>query len=222
MFGRYALRATEAEFEGHFKPKQRLVLHPRYNISPFETVPTLLGEDRVLLFMRWGLVPNWSSRFEPESGLFNLDLDLLMQKPGFKRLLESKRCLIPADGFYCWKAFGNKKYPYFFSLPAFPVFAFAAIWDTWQAPNGEKFDSFAIITREIGTINSSKEGAARFPIILDPKHYVMWLQQKKVTAETLLPLLQGDQSIQLQVFPVSTAVNNPKNNTPQCVVPLVE
>ena len=96
--------------------------------------------------MRWGLVPRWRRIARLGTGMINARAETISEKPSFRRLLESRRCLIPADGFYEWRREGSAKVPVWFHLKEKEPFAFAGLWDVWRDVEGEILHTFTIIT----------------------------------------------------------------------------
>jgi putative SOS response-associated peptidase YedK len=109
MCGRYTATFDKRELESYLGlSAEHLDFHPRYNIAPTQSVPVQseVAGNRTLSLMRWGLKPRWSKHL-----LINARAETLDQKPSFRPLL-AQRCLVPADGFFEWKAFGRTKVPY--------------------------------------------------------------------------------------------------------------
>ena len=106
------------------------VLAPRYNIAPSQEVPVIVQNEGInqLKPMKWGLVPSWAP--EPSIGnhMINARAETITEKPSYRRLVESKRCVIPANGFYEWRREGSSKVPVLFYLKNKQPFAFAGLW----------------------------------------------------------------------------------------------
>lgn len=217
MCGRFTLRATPAELMQIFKTLREANWSPRYNISPTQAVAVIrkVQEGRALSLMRWGLVPTWSK--DPKSGppLINARAETVASKPSFRDSFRKRRCLIPADGFYEWKATGPKtKQPYHISFADGRPFAFAGLWDHWE--QGETaIDSCTIITtaanEQMRTLHE------RMPVILQPEDYDRWLDPEQKNAAALEALLVPFEPEPLTIRPVSTLVNSPRNDAPECL-----
>lgn len=194
MCGRFTLKARSAEVAKALGVPE-LLFEPRYNIAPTQEVLVVHseGDDKVMSPMRWGLVPSWS---KDGKGMINARAEGVAKKPSFRTSFRKRRCLIPADGFYEWKAVERKKQPFYFHLPDSRVFAFAGLWDPWQGQDG-----CAIVTAEAnGVVHAVHD---RMPVILDD--FAAWLDPDN-SEEDLLKLLRpyaGDMS----VHPVSMRVN---------------
>src|SRR5919108_1990433 len=126
---------------------------PRYNIAPEQTVsneqkvPVIVreGNSNQCRLMVWGLIPHWA--MDPTIGnqMINTRAETLMEKAAFKDLVGSRRCIIPADGFYEWRKEGKRKVPMWVHLSSKEPFALAGLWDVWRSPNGKRVESFTII-----------------------------------------------------------------------------
>lgn len=86
---------------------------PTYNAAPMQQIPAVIntGSSNKLGELRWGLVPSWAKDSKIGSKMINARAESLLEKPSFKRLVSSRRCIIPSDGFYEWKVQGNSKQP---------------------------------------------------------------------------------------------------------------
>jgi putative SOS response-associated peptidase YedK len=142
------------------------------------------------------------------------------KKPSFRGSFKYKRCLIPADGFYEWQArYGKKtKIPYFIHMKDRAPFAIAGLWDEWHSPDGGILRTCTIITTEPNELMFTLHN--RMPVILDEKDYDQWLDPAPQTPENLLPLIKPFPADKMSAYPVSTLVNKPGNDHPECVVPI--
>ncbi len=195
-------------------------LNPRYNIAPRQEVPIVVGEDkRVLKMMRWGLVPFWSKDESIGDNMINARAETVTQKLSFKNSFKERRCLVLVDGFYEWKDDEKKgsKIPYRFVLKSREPFAFAGLWDIWKKPGGNTLLSFTIITTEANDLIHTIHN--RMPVILSEKNEDIWLDQDMKDDNRLLPLLVPYPSDHMQAYEVSTLVNSPKNDSPECIEP---
>jgi len=195
-------------------------LGPSYNVAPGQLVQTVVVVQgaRVLAPMRWGLIPSWAK--EPAIGnrLINARAETAAEKPSFRKALRERRCLILADGFYEWKTAGGRKRPWHITLADRPVFAFAGLWERWTSPEGEVIRSCAILTVEANDFMRPLH--ARMPVILPEPDEAAWLDPAQKDPAALQPLLRPYPSETLRGCEVSTWVNSPANNTPQCVLPM--
>lgn len=191
---------------------------PRYNIAPTQNV-LLVHHDadgkQVLDEARWWLVPFWAKEM-PKATLFNARSETAPTTPAFREAFKSRRCLIPADGFYEWtvNAEDEKKDPWYIVQPGGAPFSFAGLW----AHNDKlAITSCTILTAEAE--KSMKQLHSRQPVILDPEFYDAWL-----SAETTVPeateLLKHDLDGQLQFHRVSRDVNSSKFQDATAINPL--
>ena len=96
-------------------------------------------------------------------------------------------------------------------------FAFAGLWDEWHSPDGDTLRTCTIITTTPNELMSTLHN--RMPVILDKRNYADWLDPAPQTPENLLPLIQPFPADRMSAYPVSTLVNAPGNDRPECVVP---
>lgn len=202
------------------------LLAPRYNIAPSQVVPVIIEEGdgrggatqvsnlryNVALF-QWGLVPSWSTE---SIGFINARAETLEEKPSFAESFRTRRCLIPADGFYEWKRKGKWKQPYFFQLQDENQFAFAGIWDRWERDD-LSITSCAIITTTPNELLADIHD--RMPVILSHENQQKWLRNDADPRE-LKALLAPYPADAMKSFPVSERVNSALVDEPQLVEPI--
>jgi putative SOS response-associated peptidase YedK len=195
---------------------------PRYNIAPSQDVPVVVRnkERNELRPMRWGLVPSWAQDRSAGPGLINARAETLLEKPSFKHLVSSRRCLVPADGFYEWRREGRAKVPLWIHLKKREPFALAGLWDCWlDRDNGSELYSFTIVTTEANALLRPIHN--RMPVIYDKDMGMQWLEesfgdQPMILAAVLRPL----PSDLMEAHEVSTLVNSPDNDTAECIQPV--
>lgn len=188
---------------------------PSYNIAPTQTTPVLLSNgDRHVKPMRWGLVPSWAREIPQGSQMINARAETLLEKPSFRRLVPRRRCVVLTDGFFEWKKGAISKVPHYIHDPSGAILPMAGLWDIWSGPEGDKLHSYTIITTEP---NSQVEPIHnRMPVILETRDLDPWLRTDEYGPEEAVTLLKPFVG-QLEIFPVSTFVNSPTNNSPECV-----
>jgi putative SOS response-associated peptidase YedK len=221
MCGRYTLRAPGKVVADLFGLAEEPPLRPRYNIAPTQPVPVVRvlranpqTKQRELVPLRWGLIPPWASDPAIGNRLINARAETVASKPAFRGALRRRRCLVPADGFYEWRKEGSKKQPVYVRRKDGQPFAFAGLWERWER-EGEVIESCAIITT--GANDLMAEFHDRMPVILDPKDYGVWLDPGVQDPKVLGPLLRPYPGDEMEVYPVSTLVNNPRHEDPRCV-----
>ncbi len=175
------------------------------------------GVGRELALPRWGLVPSWSAG--PDSGysMINARAETVATKPAFRRAFRQRRCLVPADGFYEWAKVGTRKQPYFIRLRSGEQpMAFAGLWEHWASHTGQDvIESFTIIVTEANDL--LRPIHQRMPVILAADDYGRWLDPEAADGRELLRLCPPES---LEAHPVSTRVNNPRNNDHGLVEPV--
>ena len=182
---------------------------PRYNIAPTQNVVTILSNGATHLdLLRWGLIPSWAKDESIGSKMINARAETLAEKPSFKRLLTSKRCLVVADGFYEWKKEQGGKTPMYITLKSNEPFAFAGLWDTWKSPDGEQIRTCTLITTQPNELVASIHN--RMPAILSYEAREEWLDPSLHDEHVLLPLLTSYPAEEMSARPVSRLVNNPQ------------
>ena len=164
------------------------------NIAPAQEVLAIIryaDENRLDKF-HWGLVPFWAKDVSIGNRLINARVETIAEKPSFRNAFKSRRCLIPADGFYEWEGDKGQKQPFFITLPDRKPFAFAGLWETWQ--NKDSLDalykSCTIITTRAS--QSFSKIHHRMPIILRPQVYQQWLDPENQNTVELVDLLKNE------------------------------
>ncbi|MGH2857232.1 MAG: SOS response-associated peptidase [Solirubrobacteraceae bacterium] len=221
MCGRYTL-ATPDPFDvrARFPIGDSVEVRRRFNVAPGDEVLAVTtdkeGEPRGEL-LRWGLVPSWATA--PDTGLkmINARVETVAERPAFKRAFERWRCLIPADGFYEWqRAGGGPKRPFHITDEHGALFAFAGLWSVWHAPHGGTLRSCTILTtaanRAIAQLHD------RMPVILAPEYEAAWLDVSS-PRDALDAVLAGLPAQRTVLTEVSTAVNDARCDSPDCLAP---
>jgi putative SOS response-associated peptidase YedK len=224
MCGRFTLHAKPADVAEHFGLDEIPddLFEERYNIAPSQTVATVRLDDtgkRTLRMNKWGLIPAWSKDAKIGFSLTNARAETVDEKPAFRSAFKSKRCLIPTDGFFEWKATGGKhKQPYHFRRIDGKLLGFAGLWERWKNPEGQVIETCSIITTSAnGVVRPVHD---RMPVILDPANYGEWLGPR-TGAEDLLQLLRPAPDEAMTAVAVSGYVSNARNQGPQCVLPVI-
>jgi|AMFO01.1.fsa_nt_gi putative SOS response-associated peptidase YedK len=221
MCGRFTLTARLELLEERFAFQATdLPYTPSYNIAPGQPVLTVIHaeEGSRARYARWGLVPSWAKDPAIGNRMINARVETVADKPSFRQALRRQRCLVLADGFYEWQHLGKTKQPMYISLHGHRPFAFAGLWDVWQAPTGTPLYTCTILTTTANTL--LRPVHHRMPVLLDPAAEAYWLDQNIETPDILLPLLQPYPPAQMQMHPVTRLVNSPLHNSPACITPL--
>ena len=217
MCGRYRLSRRKQVVEEYFEANSdEEDWSPRYNVAPTQPVATVrqAGTSRVLSMMRWGMVPSWAKDLSIGGSLINARSETLLDKPAFRDAFRTRRCLIPADGFYEWKKAGKERQPYHFGMNDGALFAFAGLWDRWRSPTGQMLESCSILTTVPNAL--LKDVHDRMPVILPSRHYVTWLTAPATEAQRLTDLLVPFDANLMKRYAVSSLVNKAQNEVPEC------
>lgn len=222
MCGRFRVARKKEILEESFGVEEvvdDLEWSPRYNVAPTQPIAVIRQHGarpvRRLSQMRWGLIPYWAK--EPGIGkMINARAEGVAERPAFRDALRSRRCLIPADGFYEWKREGKQKLPYCITMANDSMFAFAGLWDRWKSPQGKVVESCAILTTEANEL--LREIHDRMPVILAPEEYDLWLDPKFTRVEEILPLLKPHPASAMRMYRVSLRVNQVNNDDAECAV----
>lgn len=220
MCGRFTLTSTPARLRERFRLEEAPEeLTPRFNIAPSQEVLVIANRDRRLLRpARWGLVPAWAR--DPAIGhrLINARAETLAARPAFRDALARRRCLVPADGFYEWQRQGRaKRQPFHVRARDGAPLALAGLWEVWRPADGPALASCAIVTVAANATVAPIHD--RMPAILPPAAWDAWLDPRQRDAADLAPLLVPCGDEVLEAVPVSTWVNSPAHDGPQCLAP---
>lgn len=196
---------------------------PRFNISPTQRVAVVPNRaERRVEHFRWGLIPPWAKDETIGNRMINARAETIAEKPSFKRALLARRCLVLADGFFEWRRQGDAKVktPIYVRMRSGEPFAFAGLWETWKGPDGDVVPSCTIITT--GPNDLMKTIHHRMPVILARDTYDVWLAPERGAQPALCDLLLPFSADEMEAYPVSRWVNNPKNDGPRCIEPANE
>jgi len=223
MCGRYRLSRRKQVIEEYFDcPSDDLDWVPHYNIAPTQPVPVIRQHPREpvrkLSLMNWGLIPSWAKDSSVSASMINARSETAHAKPAFRDALRSRRCLIPADGFYEWVRTAKPKQPYCFEVNDGELFAFAGLWDGWKDPNGNWIRTCSILTTTPNAVTSAVHD--RMPVILDAKDYDVWLDPGLKNIGAVSDLLKPCDAQSMRCYPVSTRINNVQNDDVECCRPV--
>jgi putative SOS response-associated peptidase YedK len=224
MCGRFTLTQPPEAIAKAFDLAVAPILEPQYNIAPTQMVAAVLfkpeSENRQFQQLRWGLIPSWAKDPGMGAKLINARAETVAEKPAFRSAFKHRRCLVVADGFYEWHRENGKKQPYYFRLQDGQPFGFAGLWEQWKSPQGEEISSCTILTTEANDLLQTIH--ERMPVIIQPKDYDLWLNPEVQTQQPLQQLLQPYEPEAMTAYPVSTLVNSPKHNSPECIIASAE
>ena len=222
MCGRFSQTASPEVIAQQFELTDPPLFTPRYNIAPSQSIAAIrIDPDtttRTLVMLRWGLIPSWAKDPKIAHQCINAKAETVAEKPSFRSAFKKRRCLVIATGFYEWQVQGHAKQPMWIGLKSRRPFAFAGLWEQWQPPDGAVIESCTIITTTPNDLMAPIHN--RMPVILAPPSYDQWLDPAFQRLEPLNALLRSYPSEALTVCPVSTLVNNPRHDAPECLEPL--
>ncbi|MBY0012842.1 SOS response-associated peptidase [Paenibacillus typhae] len=219
MCGRYTITVSLDELMLRYFIEGTPLIHytPKYNAAPVQQIPAVIhdGTRNRLGELRWGLVPSWSRDDKGGSTRINARAETLLEKASFKGLIRSRRCIIPADGFYEWKQGPEGKQPMRIVLPERRIFSLAGLYDIRVDEEGNRLSTCTIITTEPNSLMADIHN--RMPVILTPEAETQWLDRSNEDIPSLLRLLQPYDSSQMRAYPVSAAVGNVRNDYPELI-----
>lgn len=250
MCGRYASSRRPEDLAEEFEIDRSTLtetvakpLAPDYNVAPTKEVyavverpavaddPTRATPQRQLRVLRWGLVPFWAKDPSIGSRMINARMETVAEKPAYRQAFARRRCLLPADGFYEWyptqrTGKGGKplKQPFYIHPRDGSVMAMAGLYEIWRDPTRADDDP-ARFRWTCTVLTTTAEDAVghvhdRMPLVVPADRYDAWLDPDRTDTEDLVSLLVAPEPGGLEVQPVSTAVNNVRNNGPELVEPI--
>ncbi len=224
LCGRYTLSVPLSNLVDSFdlRPPE-FEYPPRFNIAPTQDAPVIAQDQdgRRMGLLRWGLVPSWAKDPAMGSRLINARSETVSDKPAFRRAFHRRRCLVPADGFFEWKKEGGEgatkspKTPYWIHLAGREPFVMAGLWEKWDLGEAAPLYTFTILTTDAAP--AIREIHPRMPVILPLHASDGWLDPNASPGD-LLPLLRPFRE-GIRAYPVSTQVNSPRNDVPDCIEP---
>jgi putative SOS response-associated peptidase YedK len=219
MCGRYSLdRPKEVQAHFDFVDWHERRVEPRFNIAPTQEILTIVqhpdGPPEPQL-ASWGLRPHWLDPDSRRRPPINARAEHVASSGMFKGALARTRCLIPATGFFEWRAEpgGKGKTPMHIQLKDGAPFALAGLW----LPGKDGGPTATVITTQANTFMRSIH--QRMPVILAPEDERLWLDPSVTEAEAVLPLLRPYASEAMVAWPVRPLVNAVKNDGPELLVP---
>jgi putative SOS response-associated peptidase YedK len=214
-------------------------LRASYNVAPTDSVPAVLqrpltkGEEPVrrLVCLRWGLVPSWAKSPSIGNRMINARAETVADKPAFKRAFAARRCLLPADGYFEWYPTSQRgrngkpvKQPFFIHPRDGGVLAMAGLYEIWRDPAKERDDPSAWLWTSTVLTTTAEDAVGhvhdRMPLLVEPHRWQAWLDPAEADRDRLLELLVPAAPGRLEAYPVSTEVNNVRNEGAQLIEPL--
>jgi putative SOS response-associated peptidase YedK len=222
MCGRYRLSRRKQLVEQYFAASGDEDWNPRHNIAPTQPVPIIRQHPkeprRDLSLVRWGLISLWAKDASGPAQMINARSETAGTKPAFREALASRRCLVPADGFYEWRRTGTTKQPICFEVNDGELFTFAGLWDRWKDPAGQWIKSCSILTTTPNAVTAAVHD--RMPVILDRADYDLWLDPGMKDVDTVSEMLNPYDARAMRSYPVSNRVNHVANDDADCAKPI--
>lgn len=219
MCGRYAIEMLDKEYQAFMR--RVLKAEPpeakaRYNVAPSQLAPVLRVVEGAPRWeeLRWGFRPAWLK--EKHKAQINARAETVFESRMFKSSALSRRCIVPASGWYEWQATGTgRKQPFYIHRADGGTLSFAGIWTTWRDEAGQEEHSFAILTTDANPLIEAIHD--RMPVILSEKDFGAWLDPEFQDVKKLAALLRPYTPKDLEAYSVSTYVNSPRNTGEQCI-----
>jgi putative SOS response-associated peptidase YedK len=215
--GRYALHNLPEVVALQFGLTELPAFEARYNIAPSSNVLVISSQQDgqpLATTMRWGLIPSWAKDASIGNKLANARAETLAGKPAFRSAFRHRRCLIPASGFYEWKPVAGRKQPYYVRPADHGLFVFAGLYEVWLSPEG-LLRTCTILTTDANALMQSIHN--RMPVIVAPEDYRRWLDPGNTTGAGLGDVLAPYPAEHMLAYPVSTRVNNARNEDPALI-----
>lgn len=222
MCTRFMLRRPAAEIAAALGVTDFPGPLPRFNAAPRQRLPVLRaaasprGTAREVVLARWALVPAWSPTPVTATALVNARAETAATKPAFRDAFRQRRCAIPADGFFEWKRGAGGPMPWLFEYRDHELLLLAGLWERWQGPGAEAFDSFALLTTSPNAAVAPLHD--RMPVLLPAAALDRWLAPT-TPPETLAPLLHPCPAELLHARPVNPRLNNVAHDDETCLAP---
>jgi putative SOS response-associated peptidase YedK len=150
--------------------------------------------------------------------MINARAETVDTKPAYRNAFKQRRCLIPAEGFYEWKAEERGKTPYLIRRSDGAPFAMAGLWETWKGPDGAPLESCTVVVTDANALLRALHD--RMPVVLAPEDYAAWLDPGNQDAAGVLTMLRSAEPAAWQGRQVSRKVNSPKNDSPDLLEPV--
>jgi putative SOS response-associated peptidase YedK len=187
---------------------------PNYNVCPTNAVAVVTSEGgaRRLRAMRWGFIPGWYKAPNDGPLIINARADTVATKPAFREAVRSRRCILPASGFYEWsEGPQGERLPWYFTRSDGAPMALAGVWQRWQ-----DMDTVAIVSTEAGAGMAGLHH--REPVILEAADWPLWLGEAGHGAAVLMRAAQP--GVLAPPFRVDARVNSNRATGPDLIAPL--
>ena len=212
MCSRYFLDADGNVIAFTFQVPVHDRIRKRYNIAPTQEAPVIRSAregGREVAMLRWGLVPFWARDPSVATRMINARSETVKEKPAFRQAFRSRRCAIPASGFYEWTGEPRRRVPHAITVEGRPLVAFAGLWECWKDAQGSPLETFTILTTAANPFMAPMHD--RMPAILAQGDLDAWLAGSTEEAwKAIRPYAERP----MREREVSRALNNPRNESP--------
>lgn len=223
MCGRYATTRSSADLADLFEAADETgeSLAPDYNLAPTDPAPIVRMSERVggrvVSAARWGLVPAWAKDTRGAARMINARAETVATSSAFARSFTTRRCLIPADGWYEWvRQEAGGKQAYFMTPRDGGVLVFAGLWSVWGAGADRLLSCSVVTTAAVGDLTVVHD---RMPLTLPPQRWSQWLGEASATPESLLAPPEPAWTSTVEIRPVGSAVGDVRNDGPDLIAP---
>jgi putative SOS response-associated peptidase YedK len=193
----------------------------RFNVAPTDEAVVVVQREgrRAIKAYRWGLIPHWAEDAKVGTRMFNARAETLGSSPVFREAFRKRRCLVPVDSFYEWRREGRVRQPFRIVRADGRPLALAGLWAGWRDPDTDQVRrTFTIITTDSNDLMRPIHD--RMPVVVPPAAWDHWLDPGLPDPAELNGLLVPTPDGDLEVYPVSRAVNDVRNNGPELIEPV--
>ena len=217
MCGRFTITHPNEALAALFDalPGNDLPVSPNFNICPTNTVGVVTSDGglRRLRSMRWGFIPGWYKALNDGPLIINARSDTVATKPAFREAIRTRRCIVPASGFFEWNEGENgARLPWYFTRADGQPLALAGLWQRWQ-----DVDTVAIVSTEAGP--GMADIHHREPVVLECEHWPLWLGEAGHGAAVLMKA--SAEGVMGRAFRVGVEVNSNRASGPGLIEPVV-
>lgn len=222
MCGRITLISPGEAIAAAFGLQAVPPLVPHYNLAPSQPLTAVRTAPdsgaREMVQLRWGLIPYWAEDPRVGERMINARAETAPVRAAFRAAFQTRRCLIPADGFFEWRRGGGTTQPFYVRMRDETPFAIAGLWDRWRGQDGRSIESCTVLTTRPNALLESIHD--RMPVILPRQEYEQWLDPAVRKVDRLRGLCTPYPAQSMGTHAVGSWVNDPRNDGPECIAPV--